>query len=324
MKRQLLSAALLIASFAPIHVASAPQAQQILAAAEQQAHIFADQGAPLQLEVDFIAPFDASSHGHLSLRWQSKDRWWSRVVIGDFRQTSLQNGERVYIAQNRPAPIRIRELTRLLHFAHATQQLNVKKVKKGVENGITVSCSQLEWEQVKGESHEICVNPASNEIVSEAWQAAPPDEQNRELFSEYTQFQGHRYPRKLQLEVNGRTVIAAIVDSLKSAPFDEKLLVPPKGAVERRQCAGMNHAVALKMPDPAIPVSPGKDRPKGSTIVSLTVLTDGSVSEVQLVGGGTFDLAEGTRADLKKWKFKPAMCGKEPVVSDVEVVVTSR
>jgi outer membrane biosynthesis protein TonB len=27
---------------------------------------------------------------------------------------------------------------------------------------------------------------------------------------------------------------------------------------------------------------------------------------------------------LKKWKFKPATCGLEPVVSDVEVIVSFR
>jgi TonB family protein len=85
----------------------------------------------------------------------------------------------------------------------------------------------------------------------------------------------------------------------------------------------MKRATVLKMPDPAFPSYPGKDQPKGSAMVSITVLANGSVGEVQLIAGGTFDLAEQTRADMKKWKFKPAMCGSEPVVSDVEVVVTS-
>jgi NAD-dependent SIR2 family protein deacetylase len=53
--------------------------------------------------------------------------------------------------------------------------------------------------------------------------------------------------------VNGTKVITANVDNLTTAPFDETLLVPPKGAIERRQCADMKHAVPVKTPDPVYP-----------------------------------------------------------------------
>jgi NAD-dependent SIR2 family protein deacetylase len=53
--------------------------------------------------------------------------------------------------------------------------------------------------------------------------------------------------------VNGTKVITANVDNLTTAPFDETLLVPPKGAIERRQCADMKHAVPVKTPDRVYP-----------------------------------------------------------------------
>jgi TonB family protein len=62
----------------------------------------------------------------------------------------------------------------------------------------------------------------------------------------------------------------------------------------------------------------------GDTSVAMTVLTDGSVTDVRLIGTSSRSMDEVTLQTLKGWKFKPAMCGSEPVVSDLEVVVSFR
>ena len=323
MNWQLFPAVLLIAASAPILAGSNPAPHQLLATPEQQAHIFGDHAEPLMLEVDFVAQMNVPIHGHLSLRWQSNDRWWSKAVMGDFQQITMQDGEKIYTAENRPAPVRIVELTRLLHFAHAPEELTVKKVKERVENGIALACLQLEWQKVRGESHEVCVNPESHEIASDSWQSTP-DEERRELFSDYADFRGYRYPHKLQLEVNGSKVLTATVDSLNSEPLDEKLLVPPEGAIERRQCAGMTRAKPLKTPEPVYPKSDSQNRLTGDSDVAMTILTDGSVANIRLIGAATRSMDDATLATLKNWKFKPAMCDSQPVVSDVRVVVSFR
>ena len=62
----------------------------------------------------------------------------------------------------------------------------------------------------------------------------------------------------------------------------------------------------------------------GDTIVAMTILTDGSVSGIQLVGSAARSMDDATLQTLRSWKFKPAMCGADPVVSDIEVVVSVR
>jgi outer membrane biosynthesis protein TonB len=42
------------------------------------------------------------------------------------------------------------------------------------------------------------------------------------------------------------------------------------------------------------------------------------------MGKSAHSMDESTLQTLKSWKFKPAMCGAEPVVSDMEVVVSFR
>jgi TonB family protein len=324
MKRVTLATVLLVGSLPLLFGSSTnPAAQQLLVTAKQQANLFHDQPSPIQLDVDFLAQVNAPTQGHLMLKWEAKDRWWRRIVMGDFEQIEIRNGDRQYTSRNLSfTPVRIGELISLLQFAEGAEGLLAKKQKERVENGIEMVCMRVEGEG-RGKTHEVCVNSASHEILSDEWQE-PPDERRREQYSDYFDFGGHRYPRKLQLLVNGIKVITATADNLTTTAFDQTLLVAPKGAIERRQCADMKHAVPVNMPDPMYPKSASQNKLMGDTTVAMTVLTDGSVTDIQLVGSAAHSMDDATLQTLKSWRFKPAMCGAEPVVSDIEVVVSFR
>ena len=72
------------------------------------------------------------------------------------------------------------------------------------------------------------------------------------------------------------------------------------------------------------PQSASQNKLMGDTTVAMTVLTDGSVTDIRLIGTATRSMDDATLQTLKGWKFKPATCGSEPVVSDIEVVVSFR
>ena len=324
MKKVILTTALLVRSIPLLLAGTNPAAQQLLLAAKQQASLFHEQASPLELNVDFLVQMNVPVQGHLTLKWESKDRWWRKIVMGDFEQIEIRNGDRLYTSRNIGfTPIRIRELISLLQFAEGSESLIAKKQRQRTENGVEMTCLQVEHENFRGKPHEVCVNSVSHEILSDEWQE-PPDERRREQYTDYFYFGGHRYPRKLQLLVNGSSVITANVDNLTTATFDETLLVPSKGAIERRQCADMKHAVPVKTPDPMYPKSASQNELTGDTVVSMTVLADGSVTDIQLVGRAARSMDEATMQTLKNWRFKPAMCGADPVVSDIEVVVSFR
>ena len=301
-----------------------PAAQQSLIDAKQQANIFQHDASPFQLEMVFLVQMEVPTRGHLTLKWEADDHWWRRIVMGDFEQTDIRNGDKLYTSRNAPfTPLRIRQLVSLLQLGGNFEGLQVKKQKQRDERGVEMSCLQVEGESVRGAQHEVCVNSATHEILSDEWKE-PPDEQRRKQYAEYFEFRAHRYPRKLELFVNGISVVTAHVDSLTTAALEQILLVPPRGAVERRQCAGMKHAVPVRTPDPVYPKSASENHLMGKTIAWMTVLTDGSVDDIQLVGSATHSMDDATLQTLKGWKFKPAMCGAEPVVSDIEVVVSFR
>jgi TonB family protein len=324
MKKFALTTAFLLYPFHLLLCGTSSDAQEMLSTAERQASVFRDDAGPLELSVDFEAQINVPLKGHLTMRWGAKDRWWRRIVLGEFKQVEIRNGDKLYTSRNASfTPIRINELISLLQFAVDPAELNVKKQKQRVENGTEMSCLQVEREGFRGKPHEICINSSTREILSDEWKE-PPDERCIEEYSGYFDFRGHRYPRKLKLFVNGIGTITANVEYLQTSSLDEALLIPPKGAIERRQCADMKHAVPVRTPDPLYPKSASENRLMGDTVVAMTVLTDGSVDNIQLVGSATHSMDDVTLATLKGWKFKPAACGAEPVVSDIKVVVSFR
>lgn len=324
MKRLVQTIGLLISSVSPVLGGTDPAGQQLLITAKQQASLSQNQGTPFQLDVDFVLQINTPVQGHLTLKWEAKDRWWRKVTMQGFEQIEIRNGDRHYTSRNMDfTPVRIGELVSLLQFAEGSESLVVKKQKQRMENGAEITCLQVVRENSKAKPHEVCLRSASREILSDEWQE-PPDDHRKEEYSGYSDFSGHHYPSKLQLLVNGSVVITANVQSLTLSTFDDALLLPPNGAIERRQCSGMKRPIPVKTPEPVYPRSASENKLMGDTAVAMTVLTDGSVSDIRLVGSASRAMDDATLQTLKSWKFKPAMCGTEPVVSDIEVVVSFR
>jgi TonB family protein len=297
-----------------------PALQQSLISATQRADLSNGEQTPFQLDVDLVAQLSVPVRGHLTLKWEAKDRWWRKVVLGDFQQIEVKNGEWHYTARNADfTPMRVGNLISLLNFD--AKDLIAKKEKRRTEAGVEMNCIQIEHKGYSESSRNVCLGLASNEILVDECTELP-GAQRREQYSDYFDFGAHRYPRKLDRLENGSKVIAAEVVSLVPAPFDESLLTPPEGAIARRECDGLKHAIAIKTPEVPYPRSAGNGGLMGDTTVAMTVLTDGSVANIRLVGRATRSMDDASLQTLKDWKFKPAMCGTEPVVTDVTVVVS--
>jgi TonB family protein len=323
MKRQTWSFFLVLSAAVPAIAGSNPAGQDLLTRAAQQANLFNPEVSPFQLDVDFVIQKQAPIEGHLIWKWQANDRWWRSIGVGDFRQIDIRNGDKLFTSRNLPythTPLRILELLQLLQFG-GPEGMQARKQKDRTENGVALTCLNAQSDTSQDKSHWICVNPSSYEILSSEWKDSP-DGLQKEEYSNYFKFRAHRYPRQLQLFLDGNKTITAHVVNLATAPVEDTLLVPPQGSIERRQCAGMRRAVPIKTPDPAYPTSAKDQHVVGNTTVSITVLPNGSVGSVRLLGSSDQSLDEATMKTLQGWKFKPAMCGTEPIESDLEVKVS--
>ncbi len=324
MKRIILASLIFAATTLVSLAGEDPLARQLLAASEQQVDLFSRDASPFQLEVEFIVQIQVRTQGHLTYRWEDDDRWWRKVKMGDFQQVDVKNGDRLYTSRNAPfTPVRTLELLSVIHVGQNRDRLQIRKLKRRAEKGLAITCLQLQKQSKGGETHELCIDSSSHEIVSDEWKVQP-DGSIRIEYSDYAEFRGHSYPRKISRFEDGIKTITAQVVSVSTVPFDDALLVPPKGAIERRHCADMKHPIPVKTPDPMYPKSASQNRLMGDTTVSMTVFADGSVGDIHLIGSSGRSMDDATLETLKGWKFKPAMCGTEPVVADIEVVVSFR
>lgn len=317
MIRLLLAAAILIAS-APLSPAKDNSAaQQQLDNAHKAADLFRNAVDPFELRLDFTAQLNAPTQGQFFLRWKSKDQWWSKVILGPFQQITIRNGEEEYTLRNAEfTPIAIGDLFNLLHLKDARTGFTAKKQSNNTEHGTALTCIQAQNVDFQKEAHVFCVDQTSHDVASEEWWTQ--DIKHREQYTDYADFEGLRYPRQLTLLDNGARTISVSVSKLESAVFDSALLVPPKGAIERRHCVGMKPAMPIKNPEPVF----GTVDYVGAAAFSLTILTDGSVGDIHLIGRGGELMNDPAIETLRKWRFTPALCGTEPIVSDIRIVIT--
>lgn len=307
----------------PTLIAAEDATQQLLINAKQKADLTRNQPEPFELDADFTVQQKLPTEGHVVLKWKQKDQWWRFIQMGDYQQTDVRVGGWLYTTRNDSStPVRVRQLIQLLQFGENAKDLLADKPQQMMEYGAKVDCLRVKKKHNKEAPHQVCFN-ASHDIASETWWDLP-DSPTREEFSDYVDFAGHRFPHSLQLIESGGRVVKISVKKLSAAAFDDALLNKPQGAIERRQCDNWKPPTAIKTPDPPYPPAASHNGTIGDSIVSMTVLADGSATDFQLIGSATRAMDQSTLDTLKKWKFKPAMCGSEPVVSDVEVIISFR
>ena len=287
-------------------------------ARKQAAAIWDSSDRPFLMDVDFtVVQSGTPVKGHLRIRYQAKDLWWRRASIGKFEEIEFQKGEQTYKLRNADAtPKRLWELLDLFHIRVNYGELVVEGEKQRVERGVSVDCVKARNPE-SGKAHiEICIDASTHDVVSETQKVIGYDKDfvQRRQFGGFAEFRGHRLPHKMELTKDGQALISANVTDLQESPLDTKLLEPPPGAIERRECANMKGPKEISYPMPELHPQP---REKLHLEAEVTVMTDGSVSKVGIAERPVGPQAELFIEALKKWKFRPAMCGSEPIVSEV-------
>jgi TonB family protein len=291
-------------------------AQDLLNVAAKQGRLLEDSPDPFVLDVDFTAQLKGPTPGHLRLRWKARNMWWSKVSMGGFEQVKFEVGERTWTLRNADfTPTQVSDLLSLLHVAAGFDRLSARKERRRTEQGVQVDCIEAEEAKSKSTHRDVCLDSITHDIVSDTrdfgYGAVHRDE-----YRDFADFAGHRYPRRLELLKNGNAVISATVTSLKEESLDMNLLTPPPGAIERRECADEQPPEQTSHVQPVF-----RNHTEGEVEFAVTILTDGTVGSIRMIrkSGGIED--DAVMAAIKNARYKPAMCGTDPVVADIIVGV---
>ncbi|HKF50611.1 MAG TPA: energy transducer TonB [Terracidiphilus sp.] len=321
--RNPLLAALLAAVCATAWAQSnSPDPQRLLDAAEQRSDLFHRATQPFVLEADVTAQLNVRSEGQLLIRWGAKDKWRQEIKLGPFAMVKTKNGENTLTLRNVPyTPQRVKDLAYLLEFANGDLGYTVRDLKRRKDGGQDVNCiSYVETVNLQQQTLA-CLDTATNNVLSLSEdRKAPAVEKRREEFSDFADFDGMRYPRQLRLFANGSLVLSVRITKLAPEPFDDKFLALPPEAIARRECKGEIPPKPLNAPEAELP--PGA--PSGGVSVALTVLANGSVSDIHVAGTSSSLLNDAALKAVMAYKFRPAMCGPEPVVFDATIEINFR
>ncbi len=291
--------------------ADSSNGSQLLSDSAKLVHLRDSGSYRFQMEGSFRAQINVPQDGHFTLKWGSKDLWSLSLKMGDFQQLEVKKGEWLYTKRNLSfTPLPLTEFLNLIDVFDADpKDWKVKKLRQRSKNGALLQCVEVQPIS-KGPKNEICLDPATLHVVSV--ESRDDVDFERDEFSEYLSFHEHQYPARLKHFQNGSLVLNVHISSLVDANLDDSSFVAPDGAIARRRCAGMTHPVPTETPDPQYPAGALQNGIMGTSTVALTVLPDGSVTDIQLVGSAEHEMDAMTLATLKTWRFKPACAAMNP------------
>jgi len=124
----------ILAGLASAFGSDTPSIPNMLAVAAQQAALLRNSERPFVMDVDFTVQANPPTQGHLRLRWEAKDRWWSRVSMGKFEQIEFKKGEWTYTLRNVDfTPKQVSDLMFLLHTGEAYDPYVTREDKQRTE-----------------------------------------------------------------------------------------------------------------------------------------------------------------------------------------------
>lgn len=307
--------AFLAALCLPAWTQSAPSdPQQLLETAFQRSDLFHAANTPFVFEADFTAQLRTPTQGKVLIRWGSKDRWRMEIKLGPFAMVKTRNGEQTLLLQNLPfTPPLVRELITLLRLDPFEETMSAHKLKQRQDHGQLATCIDYTLNIDDSHSTRACLDLSTGDLLSTEIKTI--EEDGRKEFSQYADFDGRLFPRHIRKLSNGNVVLSVEVTRLASEPFDNNLLSLPKQAIARRECDSERPPKATTMTEMEWPSGIGNTK----MTAELTVLEDGSVGDVQITEGSSPAMNNTVVKGLKTWKFKPAMCGPDPVVRDIAV-----
>ena len=297
--------------------------EDVMRDAKKSVSLLESPGAAFRLEYDVEWPGKIPLKGHASLREEKPDRWWTKVAFADFAEVKIKGGEQTYAQRNLPfEPKQVSDWLGLMLVEQGLDGFKVRKEKRRIEDGHDVRCMAVEGIDSGNPTREICVDAKTSDVLRRT-DESPVAKPLTKVYSDYDFVAGHRYPRKLEVLVDGRAVFSAVATEMKEEPFDAKNLIPPKGAIERRECAGMKLPVLASKPPREFFEALSGLRGKHRSGLWITVLTDGTVGEAHLTQSGGKQLDDAVLNAAKRLKYQPGRCGNEAVVVDFELEIGS-
>lgn len=238
-------------------------------------------------------------------------------TFGDYHKIIVVKGD--YISQTRSGamPPEVRELRKYLpiHLGRFDQQDVIRSIENTGVGGRAAKCINFDTQfGATLQANQICVDNERGTVLR--WQVGDELIENSDFFPVANLWEPthmRRFVRgALQMEIDQK--MTAI-----SAPMDANIFSPPSQHWDKMfDCTTKRRPIGVSTPMPA----PGKS---GTDVVDVIVhgwvLSNGTVTRLQIESSPRPDLNDEALKTVATWKFLPLMCNDQPASLEGDFVV---
>jgi Gram-negative bacterial TonB protein C-terminal len=266
-------------------------------------------------------------------KWSAPDEWFDQMSFSGFVERRLAQGDKLWMQRNAGyEPLRAAQLQRMMDLAalHLASDEAVKSVEHHGKGGKETQCAKIESRYdsftlcfdekgrlVREERTSIILYPNSD--FSTAAKIHQPPVKKVYEYSEYTDFNGRSYPKKLRVLEDAKPVIEAEVTEMKGMPaIPVGKVEPPKDIEPQAWCVAPSPAYIEHLTRflPRAGSMIGGFSTEGRLVISGVIDPDGSFANQSITLRSTRGLDDPVQLALREWKFQPAKCGDKPIPQD--------
>lgn len=297
-------------------------AEALIAKAKALSNLEEAGSQPFHLEATFELrrPYHQSLNGTFTLDWVSADKWREEIEALNFAEIQVGNTHNIWRFRTSPYEPLVAYLIPGAFRTYRTLDLqpHYKVSRPQTKKGNT--CMHVHTNQWTTET--LCFDSASGVLAMRKVSNSGPlgGSGDRIELDDYRPFgAGLLFPWKVS-DSEGDIKLLLYVKVLSRLKSDNSsLLLPPAGAQKRPGCSNPQMPTPIRVPPLGYPESEGLQRMTGVVLAGVSVGAGGAVQQVTIFESPSKDLTQAAAKSIKQWRFKPAMCGKEPVPRDIYV-----
>ena len=271
---------------------------------------------PYQLRAHVKVQFKVMVEGDLRVDWNPPDQHRTEIKLPDYREIRVNSHSQRWV--QRPfnfTPLRIHQAFSLLHPAKSVNG-KVKKIYAVVRGGTNLTCILAE----NGPSgEEACFETQHHFLVTQT--THDPFWTNVAEYSDYQPVGSKLYPRRMTLYENGVLVAEITVEDISLSTAPDASFSALAGVQPQPACTDGKPPQAVQMPDPSYDEAARQKRVRGTVTLELVINSGGRVEQAAVIRSLDPGLDREALNAVKKWRFRPALCGSTAMPAEIMVNV---
>lgn len=289
------------------------RAEAILKRAYELSNLHAADVGPYDLQANVkVSGPGRSVIGTYHLLWVSASQWREELDFPGYQEVRFGGKDKIWLV--RPPKVRYPPAYAAFRAARLSprfpdaSKVKIKKIVDRQQDSVQLTCIGF------GQS-ELCVDRSRGVLVSGSSSLYV------EVFSDYEEFRGKQVPWSIGLRDNVSTTAVEITKLVPLTAPDPNLFVAPASAEGWETCEHPTSPKPLHTPPLSFRPAFGKAGQQSEAVVLAVITKTGDLGDLELVKSAYPNMDKAAIEQLSKWKFRPAMCGNQPIPVEILVPV---